>query len=100
LFHGTNAHNLAKSAILQQQSPYSRARHVHWQSLDVFLQQTCVRPGLGLFAVVSQIAPTGGDNFEDLSVLDPSNPNEWLLVVVSERQGDLLIYRKLYTGEG
>ena len=32
--------------------------------------------GLGLFALVSKIAPTGGDNFEDLPVLDPTDPRQ------------------------
>lgn len=61
-----------------------------------FLRQTCVRPTIGLFSLVTRIAPTGGDNFEDLAVLDPTDPNQWLLVVAVESSGDLLIYRKLY----
>ena len=48
---------------------------------------------------IARIAPNGGDNFEDLSLLDPSNPKEWAIVVAVERGEDLLIYRKLYTGE-
>jgi hypothetical protein len=62
-----------------------------------FLAETCVRPRSGLFALVSRIAPTGGDNFEDLAVLDATDPNQWLLVVAVEQDGNLLIYRKLYT---
>ena len=62
-----------------------------------FLAETCVRPRIGLFALVSRIAPTGGDNFEDLAVLDATDPHQWLLVVAVEQEGNLLIYRKLYT---
>jgi hypothetical protein len=63
-----------------------------------FLRDTCVFNDSGLFKVVSQISPTGGRNFEDLSLLDPSDPGQWLLVVAVERGGDMLIYRKLYMG--
>jgi hypothetical protein len=89
LFHGESMQHLSPS---QTRLP--------WQYLEGFLQQTSAPRGLGLFGVVSQIAPTGGDNFEDLSLLDPSNPKEWAIVVAVERGEDLLIYRKLYTGEG
>lgn len=65
-----------------------------------FLSEICVRlQGRGLFGVVSQIAPHGGDNFEDLAVLDPSNASEWLLVVVEPVSEDIRVYRRLYRTE-
>lgn len=63
-----------------------------------FLRDTCVFDQGGLFGVVSQIAPTGGRNFEDLTLLDPSDPAQWLLVVAVEKNGNMLIHRKLYMG--
>ena len=53
----------------------------------------------GLFALVSQIAPTGGGNFEDLALLDPADDRQWLLLVAVRRGNDWHLYRKLYVGE-
>ena len=61
-----------------------------------FIHQVCVRPGVVLFSVVSQISPTGGDNLEDLSILDPTDPNQWLLVVVIAHEDGFAVYRCLY----
>jgi hypothetical protein len=61
-----------------------------------FLTQTCRRPPIGLYKLVSRIAPTGGDTFEDLAFLDPTDPRQCLLVVAVEQEGNLKIYRKLY----
>lgn len=61
-----------------------------------FLQDISARPATGLFTFVSQISPTGGDNLEDLTVLDPSDRAAWLLLVVVEQGDDVLVYRKLY----
>jgi hypothetical protein len=66
------------------------------QRVGNFLKDMCVRQKPGLFSVVSQVSPTGGDNFEDLTILDPSDPRQWLLVVAVDRGDELMIYRKLY----
>jgi hypothetical protein len=61
-----------------------------------FLTQTCIRAPYGLYSLVSRIAPTGGDTFEDLPILDPSDERQCLLVVAVEDEGHLRIYRRLY----
>jgi hypothetical protein len=53
------------------------------------------RPAAGLFAIVSQISPTGGGNLEDLTVLDQSDPQQWLLILAVRRNSDWFVYRKL-----
>lgn len=53
----------------------------------------------GLFNVISQFSPAGGTTFEDLALIDPSDSRQWLLIVIVERGDDLIVYRKLYTGE-
>lgn len=68
------------------------------------LLKTSVREPAGLFYVVSQISPTGGSNFEDLTVLvDPivgqNDTHRWLLAVVVREGNDIIIYRRLYYGE-
>jgi hypothetical protein len=50
----------------------------------------------GLFAVVSQMSPTGGKDFEDMALVDPSSPDQWLLVVAVENGNEVDVYRKLY----
>ena len=65
-----------------------------------FLLQACCRASEGLFSIVSQISPTGGANFEDLTILDPTDPNQWLLVVIVPDGEDYIVYRRLYFGDG
>lgn len=63
-----------------------------------FLTNICVRPR-EQFDLVSQLSPTGGSHLDDLAVLDPSDPKQWLLVVVEEKGEDIWVYRRLYRGE-
>ena len=64
-----------------------------------FLDDVSVNGLGGLFAVVSQSSPTGGKDFEDMALVDPSDPDQWLLVVAVERGDEVDLYRKLYTKE-
>jgi hypothetical protein len=59
-------------------------------------QQLSARSASGLFAIVSQISPTGGENLEDLTLFDATDPNQWLLLVAVRRDGNWVVYRKLY----
>jgi len=63
-----------------------------------FLEDVCLNELGGLFKVVSQLSPTGGKDFEDMALLDPSDPAQWLLVVAVERGDQVDLYRKLYPG--
>jgi len=65
-------------------------------SLLAFLRDISARPPAGLFTFTSRISPTGGDNLEDLTLLDPSDRDAWLLIVVVENSDDIFVYRKLY----
>jgi len=53
----------------------------------------------GFFQVVSAISPNGAGNFEDLAVLDDSDADRILLVVVKREGENLVIYRRLYGAE-
>ncbi|MGQ0634571.1 MAG: hypothetical protein ACT4QC_08170 [Planctomycetaceae bacterium] len=55
-----------------------------------------VRRARGLFAIVSQVSPTGADSFEDLALVDPSDPSQWLLVAVVPRENEILVLRRLF----
>jgi len=60
------------------------------------LKELCVRPQQGLFTVVSQVSPTGGGDFEDSAVLDPTDQDSWLLAVVVRDGQNFTVYRRLY----
>ena len=66
------------------------------ENIDFFLQDASVRMQGGLFGVVSQISPSGGDNFEDLALLDPSDDSQHLLVVAFRNGDEIYVYRRLY----
>ena len=49
----------------------------------------------GNHGLVSQISPTGGGNFEDVQVLDPTTRDS-VLVIVTEVGDDIVVYRRLF----
>lgn len=51
---------------------------------------------IGLFTLLSQISPKCGAYLEDLAVLDPTNANETLLVILVPDGNEWTVYRKLY----
>ncbi len=55
-----------------------------------------VRPAAGLFAIVTQISPTGNENLEDLTLLDQTDPQQWLFIAAVHRNSDWVVYRKLF----
>ena len=63
-----------------------------------FIADISMLQDAGLFSVVSGLAPHGGRQLEDLSLLDPSDPQQWLLVVGVEDGLNWIVYRKLFTG--
>ncbi len=62
-----------------------------------FITEISLRTPRGLFGVVSQTAPSCGDQLEDLTLLDPSDSND-LLLLVSFRDADntLQVLRRMY----
>ena len=71
-------------------------RHGVNQSLQQsFVDDLCVRNQGGLFQIVSQVSPSGGNNYEDLSILDPSAPEQWLVVIFVPGQTQDTLYRQL-----
>ncbi len=64
------------------------------------ISASCTGGSNGLFSLVAQISPSGGGNFEDLAVLDESDPGQWMVVVVTQAGDDILVYRRVYHVEG
>lgn len=82
---------------MQYHDPYGNVSNL--TSFEQMLARIGTHPQWGLFSVVSAIAPTGGNTFEDLSILDPTDPNQALLMVVRAEGNDIVIYRRLYHGK-
>jgi hypothetical protein len=64
--------------------------------LAALVQETSVRAATGFFSVVSQVAPTGGEYLEDLSLLDASDRRQWLLAIAVRRENEWIVFRKLF----
>jgi hypothetical protein len=84
-------------------NPYTQPQYGQpWQNsnaaqADTFIEDVSRVSLGGLFAVVSQISPSGGRDFEDMALIDTSDPDQWLLIVAVDRGDELDLYRKLYT---
>ncbi|MFK7821598.1 MAG: hypothetical protein AB8G99_22995 [Planctomycetaceae bacterium] len=53
-------------------------------------------PQKSFFRYVAAISPAGGDNFEDLAMLDPSDESQLLLIASWMEDDTQIIYRRLY----
>ncbi len=62
------------------------------------LKRISVRSRAGLFHIVSQVSPNGGDNFEDLALLDSTDKYQRLIVAITRRGTDYIVFRRLYQG--
>lgn len=61
------------------------------------VRQMSVRPAEGLFQILSQLSPTGHSNGEDLTLLDPSDPAQRLVLIIVRERDDYFVHRRLYT---
>ena len=81
--------------VAQQYTSY----HDQRQGQQSFMDDLCMRKQNGIFQVISQTSPSGGKNYEDLSILDPSDANQWLVVIfVPGEEGDM-VYRQFLIAE-
>jgi hypothetical protein len=72
---------------------------VRFQELKNLIQQVSARPSQGVFSLISQLSPGGPASLEDLSVLDPTDPSQQLLIAVERVGRDYYVYRCLFCGE-
>jgi hypothetical protein len=61
------------------------------------LQQLCVGESEGLLSLISQVSPTGGGNFEDISALDVG-AGDSVLAIVTKSGDDIVVYRRFFYG--
>lgn len=81
---------------IAQPAPYQNVANVNLAPPS-FIEDVSLNAQGGLFAFVSQKSPTGGKDFEDMVLVDPSDAEEWLLVIEVDRGSELVVYRKLYS---
>jgi hypothetical protein len=86
----------AHATLLNGQARYDSFEMPQAPPVAAVAQQLSLRRPSGLFAIVSQISPTGGENLEDLALFDETDPDQWLLLVSVRRDNNWVVYRKLY----
>jgi len=90
-------HAIRSREIRQSRPGEGEGRGLNTAKLTSFIDAVSRRPGEhGFFHVVSAISPTGAGNFEDLALLDDSDREQFLLVVVKREGEGFVIYRRLY----
>jgi hypothetical protein len=62
------------------------------------LEELCAGNNTGLQSLVSQISPTGGGNFEDLSAMD-TEAHDSTLAIVTRVGDDIVLYRRFFYGK-
>ncbi|QDT42956.1 hypothetical protein Pan241w_30510 [Gimesia alba] len=82
-------------ALVNPIAPPYQGRSVNQERQRSFMDDLCVRNQGGLFQIISQTSPSGGRNYEDLSILDPSDPRQWLVVIYVPGDEQDTIYRQL-----
>ena len=86
--------------VYQQRGPYatSPAYGYRHNTAEInFLRTTAIREEHGMFSVVSQVSPKCDDYLEDLALLDSSNPDEWMLMIVVKDDNQWDVYRRIYS---
>lgn len=86
-------------AVNAPDSSTDRAGALYRQPWSQFVADAGFRPSTGIFRLISQVSPSGSATFEDTAVLDPTDPNAWLLCAVVADGRDYTVYRRLYRGE-
>lgn len=103
VMHGTARHAVLGGVPQFNQNP----EYLQLQSCDyvnqlrpVGVQQAMAAgsraPLQGMFRYVSQVSPGGAAHMEDIPLLDHSNPDQWLLLILLESDDEYHLIRKLY----
>ncbi len=61
------------------------------------LSGMCLGGSSGIRALISQISPTGGENFEDMPAID-SEAGDSALVILTKEGDDIIAYRRFFHG--
>ncbi len=96
LFTKNQVLDLTQGQDLQDPNGQADSADTKHRRLVELVRKVCVRPAVGLFSIVSQISPNGTGDFEDLSILDPDDAGQLLLVIVTRQGNDYVVFRRLF----
>jgi len=96
LFTQNRVLDLTRGEDLQNLDKPSVSSDTKSQKLIDLVCKVCVRPAVGFFSIASQISPNGAGDFEDLSILDPNDAGQLLLVIVTRQGDDYVVFRRVY----
>ncbi len=96
LFTQNRVLDLTRGEELQIPERPSASSATKSQKLIDLVCKVCVRPAVGFFSIASQISPNGAGDFEDLSILDPNDAGQLLLVIVTRQGNDYVVFRRMY----
>lgn len=96
LFTQNRVLDLTRGEDLQNPDRPSVSSDTKSQKLIDLICKVCVRPAVGFFSIASQISPNGAGDFEDLSILDPNDAGQLLLVIVTRQGNDYVVFRRVY----
>ena len=96
LFTQNRILDLTRGADQQNPDEPSGLSDTKHQKLVNLVCKVCARPAVGYFSIASQISPNGAGDFEDLSILDPNDAGQLLLVIVARQGNDYVVFRRVY----
>ena len=96
LFTQNRILDLTRGEDLQSHDRPSASSDTKSQKLIDLVCKVCVRPAVGFFSIASQISPNGAGDFEDLSILDPNDAGQLLLVIITRQGDDYVVFRRMY----
>jgi hypothetical protein len=112
VLHGQDVHSVAGPGVPANLSDYlqlsgqrqlyrygvrnNAAMNQSYGLLPSILASTTSGNRSDYFGLVSQVSPSGSGTLEDLTIHDPDDPDQWVLVIVYQNDNDYEIYRRRY----
>ena len=86
---------LRHQSLINETSTVAHRMSLESDLLFWLYQASVATSEFGEFALMSRTTPKGGAACDDLTLLDTSNPGDWLLVIIVPEKNDYVVYRKL-----
>jgi len=104
ILHGTDGYGIPGGVVSPPSEHMNDDQYQHVASLNALRQKTARQIGefgsraplQGLFQYFSQVSPGGTAAMEDIPIIDPGNPDQWLLVILLKTDDGYHLIRKLY----
>jgi hypothetical protein len=104
VLHGIDGHGILGGAVSPFREYTNSDHHQNAAYRNALRQRTSRQIGevgsraplQGLFQYFSQVSPGGAAAMEDIPIMDPGNPDQWLLVILLKTDDGYHLIRKLY----